>query len=86
MSDTELFVPGMISYSEIPGGPLCWNYRVVKEDDEFSIRLVEYKGGAPAFIHFPEDSYPVKSTPEDFAKDLRRYVAALNQPVIEAEE
>lgn len=78
--------PGIIPYAEEPINQPHWNYRVVKNEADacFSIRLIEYKeDGTVAFVHEGEDSYPLKDTPEDFAKDIRRYVNALNRPVLE---
>lgn len=84
MSDEQ--DPGMILYAEEPINRLHWNYRVAKNefDQFFSIRIVEYAvDGSIVFVHKPEGSYPTKTDPTEFAKDLRRYVNALNRPVME---
>lgn len=77
---------GMILYAEEPIDRPHWNFRIVKNtlDQFFAICIVEHApDGSVIFVHKPEDSYPTKTDPEDFTKDLRRYVNALNRPVLE---
>lgn len=58
-----------------------WNYRVIKDEDGFSIREVYYKDEAPeAWSARP--MYPCGETSEELNADLDRMREAFNKPIL----